>query len=213
MGAPIALYDVARPELMSSEGVNDELPPSYDLIRKEHMEEVLYDQVPKESTDSPSPQYETVASAQTGMTSSTTASSPPPLPPPKITEDSDASPLPPPFHPDSSTEEAGLSEERVRGDSVGMLTEKGREEEMMNREGHKRVRDVHSRVTWCCIHPPITNDYSLTLSGCVPIVKGANGLGSWFAYHLQPSLSSQITVYRIARNFRGIKFSLYTFED
>ena len=89
---------------------NDELPPSYDMIRKEHMGEVHSDKVPKESSENPSPQYETVASARAG--SPTTESGPPPLLPPRIQQDPDAPPLPPAFNPESSTE-LGHSEERV----------------------------------------------------------------------------------------------------
>ena len=90
---------------------NDELPPAYDMIRKEHMEEVHYDEVPKESSENPSPQYETVASVRAG--SPTTESGPPPSLPPRIPLDPDAPPLPAPFDPESSAEEVGHSEERV----------------------------------------------------------------------------------------------------
>ena len=100
-GNPIALYDVAQPEHLSGDKTvkvtscnNDELPPSYDMIR---MEEVHYEMVPTESSENPSPQYETVASARAG--SPTTKSGPPPSLPPRIQEDPDAPLFPPPFDP------------------------------------------------------------------------------------------------------------------
>ena len=111
--------NVARPEHMSGgtdEAVNntscnnDELPPSYDVVRKEHMGEVHNDKVPTESSENPSPQYETVASARAG--SPTTESGPPPSLPPRIQQDPNAPPVPPPFNPESSTE-LGHLEERV----------------------------------------------------------------------------------------------------
>ena len=74
------------------------------------MGEVHYDKVPTESSENPTPQYETVASARAG--SPTTESGPPPSLPPRIQQDPNAPPLPPPFNPESSSE-FGHSEERV----------------------------------------------------------------------------------------------------
>ncbi len=92
----ITFYDVTRPENMSPEHINNDVPPpAYDVVRQEYM----------------GPQYETVEAAKAAAVkvqgvaiiveaaSEMASLEPPPLPPPMIRADSESPSLPAPYDP------------------------------------------------------------------------------------------------------------------